>query len=293
MSDLLQTIVDGIADGSVYGAIALALALIYRSTGVVNFAQGSMAMLATFGAWALLQAGAGLVVAILLAVVLAGVAGMALERVVIRRVEGRDELSVVIVTVGLTVFLDSLAVLIWGGDNRNFPSLFGDGVLTVGGARLGVAELGTAGLLLAVVGSVWLLLERTELGLSMRASAVDAQVARLLGVRVDRTLMIGWGLAAAIGALAGALIAPRLFLDVTFMSGVLIYGLAAACLGGFDSPVGAVLGGWIVGLAESLTTGYLDFIGSDLRVLVPFTVIVVVLLIRPNGLFGTREVVRV
>lgn len=293
MSDLLQTIVDGIADGSVYGAIALALALIYRSTGVINFAQGSMAMLATFGAWALIQAGAGLALAILLAVVLAGVSGMALERVVIRRVEHRDELSVVIVTVGLTVFFDSLAVLIWGGDNRNFPSLFGDGVLTVGGARLGVAELGTAGLLLAVVGAVWLLLERTELGLSMRASAVDAHVARLLGVRVDRTLMLGWGLAAAIGALAGALIAPRLFLDVTFMSGVLIYGLAAACLGGFDSPVGAVLGGWIVGLAESLTTGYLDFIGSDLRVLVPFTVIVVVLLIRPNGLFGSREVVRV
>ena len=146
--------------------------------------------------------------------------------------------------------------------------------------------------LLAVVGAAVPVFQRTKIGLAMRAVSMNPDSSRLVGISVGRTLMIGWGLAALVGALAGALIAPRLFLDANFMGGVLIYSFAAATLGGFDSPFGAVLGGWIIGVAETLAGAYVDFIGADLKILVPLVVILVVLLFRPTGLFGSAEVAR-
>jgi branched-chain amino acid transport system permease protein len=293
MDQLIQTIAAGLADGSVYGALALAIALIYRSTGVINFAQGEMAMLSTFGAYALIQGGFPVVLAIIAVALGSGVVGMAFERVVIRPVESRDELSIVILTIGVLILIDAAALQVWGPNSRNFPSMFGDGIVTVFGTRLGWDTIGTVLTLVGVLTAVWYLLERTDIGLAMRAAATDPSTARLLGVKVDRTLMLGWGSAAAVGALAGALIAPNLFLNVNFMSGVLIYALAAASLGGLDSPFGAVIGGWVVGLAESITVTYLGFIGPDLGILVPLAVIVVVLMVRPSGLFGHAEAVRV
>ena len=147
-------------------------------------------------------------------------------------------------------------------------------------------------MLLVVVGLLYLLFQKTKLGLAMRAAAANPASARLVGIGVGRTLMIGWGLAALLGALAGVLVAPQLFLDVNFMGGVLVYSFAAATLGGFDSPKGAVIGGWIIGVAETLAGEYIGFIGSDLTILVPLAIIFVVLLVRPNGLFGSPEVVR-
>jgi branched-chain amino acid transport system permease protein len=146
--------------------------------------------------------------------------------------------------------------------------------------------------LIAVVALLFAVFQRTKIGLAMRAVSLNPDSSRLVGISVGRTLMIGWGIAALVGALAGALIAPRLFLDVNFMGSVLIYSFAAATLGGFDSPFGAVLGGWIIGIAENLAGTYIDFIGSDLKILVPLIAILVVLLVRPTGLFGSAEVAR-
>jgi len=292
MTEFVQLVVDGIADGSIYGAVALSLVLIYRTTGIVNFAQGEMAMFSTFVAWGLIETGLPLAAALALTLVLSFVGGMIIERVIIRPVEGGEPLVLVIVTLGLLVLLNSGAGWIWGFSNRSFPSLFGNDSVDVAGVRIDVESLGIVAVMLTVVGLVFLFTQRTKLGLAMRAVAMNPDSSRLSGIPVGRTLMVGWGLAALVGALAGALIAPRLFLDVNFMGGVLIYAFAAATLGGFDSPIGAVMGGWIIGVAETLAGNYVDFIGADLKILVPLAIILVVLLIRPSGLFGSSEVAR-
>ena len=290
MEQFLQLVVDGFAVGSVYGALALALVLIFRSTGIVNFAQGEMAMFSTFIAWGLLQADVPLGAAIAAALGISFVAGMLIERVIVRPVEGRDPLTLVIVTLGLFILINSAAGWIWGFNNRAFPGLFGDDTINLAGVRVEVESIGMAGVMLAVVGLVYLLFRFTRIGLAMRAVANNPESSRLAGISVGRTLMVGWGLAALVGALAGALIAPRLFLDVNFMGGVLIYSFAAATLGGFDSPFGAVIGGWIIGIAETLAAYYVDFIGADLKILVPLAIIMVVLLIRPSGLSNPPRV---
>ena len=292
MTEFIQLVIDGIADGSIYGAVALSLVLIYRTTGIVNFAQGEMAMFSTFVAWGLIEAGLPLGAALALTLVLSFLGGMIIERLIIRPVEGGEPLVLVIVTLGLLILLNSGAGWIWGFSNRSFPSLFGNDSIEVAGVRIDVESLGIVAVMLTVVGLVFLFTQRTKLGLAMRAVAMNPESSRLSGIAVGRTLMVGWGLAAAVGALAGALIAPRLFLDVNFMGGVLIYAFAAAALGGFDSPIGAVVGGWIIGVAETLAGNYVDFIGADLKILVPLAIILVVLLIRPSGLFGSREVAR-
>ncbi len=290
MGRFLQVVVDGIADGSIYGALALALVLIFRSTGIVNFAQGEMAMFATFVAWGLHDSGRPLWLALLGAFVLAFLGGMAVERVIIRPVEGGRPLNVVIVTLGLFILVNALAGWIWGFTNRGFPRIFPSGTAGLGEVALSVESLGIIAVLLAVVGLLWLLFQRTKLGLAMRAAAQDPDSSRLVGIRVGRLLMLGWGLAALLGALAGVLVAPRLFLDVNLMGGVLIYAFAGAALGGFDSPLGAVVGSWIIGVTENLAGTYVSAIGADLKVLVPLAIIFVVLLVRPSGLFGAAEV---
>jgi branched-chain amino acid transport system permease protein len=292
MERFVQVIVDGLATGSLYGALALAVVLIYRSTGIVNFAQGEMAMFSTFIAWGLLEAGLPLALALLGTLVFSFVAGMLIERVIIRPVEGGEVLTMVIVTLGLYILVNSAAGWIWGFGNRSFPSLFGDGSFDLAGVRISVESIGIVAVLIAIVGILFAVTQRTKVGLAMRAVSLNPDSSRLVGISVGRTLMIGWGIAALVGALAGALIAPRLFLDVNFMGGVLIYSFAAATLGGFDSPLGAVLGGWIIGVAENLAGTYVDFIGSDLKILVPLIAILVVLLVRPTGLFGSAEVAR-
>ncbi len=292
MERFVQVVIDGWATGSLYGALAVAVVLIYRSTGIVNFAQGELAMFSTFIAWGLIQAGLPLGLALLATLAISFVGGMLIERVIIRPVEGGEVLTLVIVTLGLYILVNSLAGWIWGFGNRAFPSLFGDSQFDVAGVSIAVESIGIVVVLLAVVGLLYVIFQRTKIGLAMRAVSMNPDSSRLVGISVGRTLMIGWGIAALVGALAGALMAPRLFLDVNFMGGVLIYSFAAATLGGFDSPFGAVLGGWIIGIAESLAGTYIDFIGADLKILVPLVAILVVLLFRPTGLFGSAEVAR-
>ena len=292
MAQFVQLVVDGVAIGSIYAALALALVLIFRSTGIVNFAQGEMAMFSTFVAWGLVQGGVPLGVALLGALAVSFLGGMAIERVLIRPVEGGEPLTILIVTLGLFILVNSAAGWIWGFENRGFPRALPGGSAELAGVRLAWESLGMVAVVLAVVGLLYLLFERTKLGLAMRASAANPASSRLVGIPVGRMLMLGWGLAALIGAVAGVLVAPQLFLDVNFMGGVLVYAFAAATLGGFDSPKGAVVGGWIIGVTETLAGNYIEFIGSDLTILVPLAIILGVLLVRPNGLFGSPEAVR-
>jgi branched-chain amino acid transport system permease protein len=289
----IQQVISGLASGAIYASLAVALVLIYRSTDIVNFAQGEMAMFSTFIAWQLLQGGATYWVAIGATLVLAFVGGLLIERVIIRPVEGRQELTIVIVTIGLFIFLNALAAFRWSSQVRGFPSPVPARNVVLGPVHVGVNALAILAIVAVVVGLLFLLFAKTRLGLVLRAVAENPDSSRLVGIRVGWMLALGWGLAAAVGALSGVLVAPILFLSPTMMQSVLIFAFAAATLGGFESPLGAVVGGLVVGVSENLAGTYISAIGSDLKIVVPIIIIVGVLLVRPQGLFGQARLERV
>ncbi|MET8681909.1 branched-chain amino acid ABC transporter permease [Streptomyces sp. NPDC004647] len=292
MTEFLQQVVEGLGSGSVYASLALALVLIHRFTGIVNFAQGELAMISAYVAWQLVASGMPFWLALPVTLVVSFAGGMLIERLVIRPVEGGPELTMVIVTVGLFIFVNAVAGLIWSFTVKDFPQPFPDGGIDLAGVSVGWSTLGIIGVVAGVMGLLYLLFQHTGTGLVMRAVASNPASARLSGIRVGRVLMLGWGLAATVGALSGVLVAPLLFLEPNMMGGVLIYAFAAATLGGFDSPVGAVAGGLVVGVAETLAGAYVGFVGADLKIGVPLLIILVVLLVRPQGLFGRAAVER-
>lgn len=292
MADFIQQIVVGLGSGAIYASLALALVLIYRFTGIVNFAQGELAMFSAYIAWTFLDAGVPFWIALPITLAISFVGGMLIERIVIRPVEGAPELTIVIVTVGLFIFVNAAAGWIWSFLIKDFPNPFPDGALRAGGVSVGYSTLGVLAVVGVVMGLLYLLFRHTKIGLGMRAVATNPESARLVGIRVGWVLALGWGLAATVGAVSGIMVAPLLFLEPNMMGGVLIYAFAAATLGGMDSPVGAVVGGLIVGVAETLAGAYVDVIGSDLKVGVPLAIILVVLLLRPQGLFGKAAVER-
>lgn len=293
MALFVQQVLGGIATGAIYASLALAIVLIHRSTGIVNFSQGEMAMFSTFVAWQLTALGVPIWGAIPIAVALSLAGGMLIERVVVRPVEGSSVLTVVIVTIGLLLIFNQGAGWIWGFLVKDFPNPFPTQVWVLGEVRLTAHTIGILGVLLATMGVLYLLFRYTKAGLAMRAVATNPESARLVGIRVGRVLMLGWGLAAALGALSGTMVAPQLFLEPNMMFGVMLYAFASATLGGLDSPGGAVVGGLVVGVAENLAGTYIEAIGSDLKVLVPLLIIVAVLMVKPTGLFGRQEVARV
>ena len=291
MEIFLQQVVAGIATGGIYGALALALVMIYQATDVVNFAQGEMAMFSTYLAWSLLNAGVPYWAAFVATLAIALVGGILIERVVIRPVENAPILAIVIVCIGLLVILNSLAGWIYSYIQKPFPSPFPERPIRVGGVVFGAHDVGAIGVTLIVLLLLYLFFRYTPLGLAMRAAAQNPVSSRLCGIRVGWMLALGWGLAALVGAVAGMMIAPVVFLDPNMMAGILIYAFASATLGGFTSPGGAVLGGLIVGVVENLVGTYVRFIGTELKLTVALAIIIVVLLVKPSGLFG-RAVVR-
>ena len=293
MELLVSQVVTGLANGAVYASLALALVLIFRSTGVVNFAQGEMAMFSAYIMWQQLQWGVPLWGAFATTLVVSFLAGVAIQRLVIRRVEDAPELTVVIVTIGLFILINAGAGFIWSFFIKPFPSLFAGTGLGISALGISAQTVGTLLLVAAVMGVFTLALQRTTFGLSLRAAAVHPSSARLVGINVGWMLALGWGLAAAVGAVSGLLVAPVAFLEPNMMAGVMVYAFASATLGGFDSFHGAVAGGLIVGVAENLAATYVDAIGSDLKITVPLMIIVGVLLVRPSGLFGTPQLERV
>ncbi|MBF6336325.1 branched-chain amino acid ABC transporter permease [Nocardia abscessus] len=293
MAGFLQQIIEGLSAGAIYAGLALALVLIYRFTGIVNFAQGELAMFSAFLAWQFVQFGMPFWSALPATLAVSFLGGMLTERVVIRPVEGAPELTLVIVTVGLFFFVNAAAGWIWSYQVKSFPNPFPEGGLRGGGVTAGYAGLGVLAVVGVVMTLLYLLFRYTKIGLAMRAVAADPESAALVGIRVGTVLALGWGLAALVGAVSGVLSAPLLFLEPNMMGGVLIYAFAAATLGGFDSPGGAVAGGLIVGVAETLTGAYVDVIGTELKIGVPLLIILGVPLLRPQGLFGTAMVERV
>lgn len=289
MDLLFHQVLSGLATGGIYASVALALVMIYQATHLVNFAQGEIAMFATYLAWTLIQAGMPYWGAFFLTVVVAFIGGVVLERVVIQPVESAPILSVVIVFIGLLVIFNSVAGWIYSYTIKPFPSPFPSEPL-FGNPYVSSHELGSTAVTLAVLLMVFVFFRYTPLGLAMRAAAQNPVSSRLVGVRVGWMLALGWGLASAIGAVAGMMVAPVVFLEPNMMGGILLYAFAGALLGGIDSPGGAVLGGFIVGVLENVVGVYL---GTELKLTVALVIIVGVLVVKPSGLFGKVHVARV
>lgn len=285
MQQLITTVLTGLTLGMVYAAFALALVLIWRATRIVNFAQAPMAMITTYIALVLIDAGfsywLGFVVALLSGLLL----GALVEWLVIRHMVGKSEINAVILTLGLFIVIHGLAALIFGSRYRSFPAPFGLRGFQVGDTTIALTGFGVFTIVSVVVVMVLLVLlfRGTDVGLKMRAAAFNQEISRLLGVRVGRMLTLGWALAALVGSLSGLLIAGGGLVHPSYMDGVVVYGFVAAVLGGLESPPGAVAGGLILGLSLSLVSGY---VGSELVPLASLVILMAVLLVRPGGLFA-------
>ena len=294
MAAFFQQVVSGLASGSVYGSLALAIVLIHRATGVINFAQGEMATFSTYIAWTLTtNHGFSYWPAFAVTLLVSFAGGVGIHQAVIRPVERGPQIRVVIITIGLLLLINGLMTWIWSGEVRSVPSPFPARTLDAGGVVISVQDVGTIAVCFGTVVVLWAFFQFTKVGLALRAAAVNPEEARLVGVRVPWMLGLGWGLAAVLGAIAGMLTAPSVFLDPNMMQAVLLYAFAAAVLGGIDSPVGAVVGGLMLGVGLNLLGAYVDVVGSDLRLPAALLVILVVLLVRPAGLFGKRQVKKV
>jgi branched-chain amino acid transport system permease protein len=290
MEAFIHQVLGGLATGGIYASVALALVMIYQATHLVNFAQGELAMFSTYIAWSLINAGVPYWAAFALTVVLSFVFGVVIERVIIRPVENAPVLSVVVVFIGLLVILNSVAGWIFTYTIKTFPSPFPEKPI-LGITYISPHELGAVGVTLVVLLLLYSFFRFTPLGLAMRAAAQNPESSRLVGIRVGWMLALGWGLAAAVGSVAGMMVAPIVFLDPNMMAGILLYAFAAALVGGVDNPAGAVFGGFLVGVLENVMGAYV--VGNDLKLSVALVLIIGVLVVKPSGFFGKAHVTRV
>jgi len=290
MEALLYQLFSGLANGIIYGSVALALVMVYQATHHINFAQGEMATFSTFIAWALMQAGWSYWAAFFITVAGSFAGGLLVQRIVLRPMEMAPVLTNVIVFIGLLLIFNALSGMLFDHAIKSFASPFPKNSWFAT-KYFSAHQLGSAGVLLLVLGALFAFFRYTRVGLAMRAAAQNPDSAKLVGIRVSWMLGLGWGLAAAIGAVAGMMIAPIVFLDPNMMGGILLYGFAGALLGGIDTPLGAVIGGLVVGVLENLLGAYV--IGTDLKLTVALVLIVGTLTLRPDGLFGRKVVSRV
>ncbi len=300
----VQLFVDGLAQGSIYAALALAIASVNQVTGLINFAQSGMAVLSAYIGLAVVNWLApafgpaliafAIVIAIIVALAFSFVFGASIERLVMRRFERGNEDTATVATIGLLTLIGGVVGLVWTYNYQAFPSFFPIAQSFMdGGIGISVWSLTTFLAIVVIMGALQLLFTRTKLGLGLRAVADNPGSAALSGLKVGRLLMVGWGLAAVLGAVGGILIAPKLQLTPNMLDGALVYALAAVVVGGLDSPIGAVIAAWGIAIVENLSAAYLPFVGQDLKVAVPFVFLVIILIVRPQGLFGRRTVVRV
>ena len=288
MEFFIQQLVAGLTSGAIYACVALGLVMIFVSTDHINFAQGEMAMFATYLAWAMIDAGIPYWAAFVATILIAFSGGLFIQRVILKPLETAPVLSLVVCFIALLSFFNALAGMIWSYTIKQFPSpfppkdVFGNGLVSI-------QQIGVVAVTLIMLGILTVFFRYTTLGLAMRAAAQNASSARLMGVRVSWMLALGWGLAASIGAVAGMLVAPIVFLDPNMMTGILVYGFAGALVGGIGNPMGAVAGGFIVGVLENLVGSYI--IGNELKLTFALAIVIGVLLLKPAGLFG-RVIVR-
>ncbi len=297
MELLLARIFDGFSIGATYGLIALALVMIYKATTLINFAQGEMAMLGTFVVLVLsTERGVPIWIAVVIGMVISALAGAAIERTLIRPFDPSDHLPLVIITLGLFLVFGALAGIVWRFDPRAFPRMFPAGnALSFGVATLTWYTVFVTITVFVVVGLLTLLLNKTKIGLAFRAVSSNLESSELSGIRVGPTLQFGWALAAAVGTLAASIYVadPIRQLEPSVMARVLIFSAAAAALGGLDSLWGAIIGGIAIGLVQSIVVQYVPFLPNELSLAAAVAVLVLVLLFRPSGLFGTPQVERV
>lgn len=293
METFLQQLISGLATGGIYASVALALVMIYHATDHLNFAQGEMAMFSTYIAFTLIGIGVPYWVTFFLTLVISFIAGALIERVIVRPVEGTSILNEVIVFIGLLVIINSLAGWIFTYDIKPFPSPFSETPIQIGEVVFSAHDVGSIVVTVLVLLLLASFFRFTNLGLAMRGAAENPASARLVGVNVGKMLAIGWGLAAAIGAVAGMMVAPVLFLDPNMMGGVLLYAFSSALLGGISSPFGAVVGGFTMGVLENMLGTYVPFIGNELKMTVALVIIILVLIFKPSGLFGKVKLTRV
>jgi branched-chain amino acid transport system permease protein len=286
----LQQTLGGLATGAIYALLALAVVMIYQAIDHFNFAQGEMAMFSTFIAWQLIAWGLPYWLAFAACLVISFVGGMAIERIIFAPIHDAPVLSHIVIFIALTLIFNAGAGFIWEFTIKVFPSPFPD-TLPFKTNLIGPHEVGIIGVTLVLLGLIFAFFRFTPVGLAMRAAAADPASARLVGISVRKMLALGWGLAAAIGAVAGMMIAPVVFLEPNMMLGILLYGFAGAVVGGLTSPGGAVIGGFMMGVLENLAGTYL--IGSELKLTFALVVIITVLLFKPAGLFGRVVVQRV
>jgi branched-chain amino acid transport system permease protein len=293
MQQFAQQVLAGLSDGAIYASLALAIVLIYRATHLLNFAQGEMGMFATYIAWALVSHhGFSYWPAFLVTLAISFAGGIGIHSVVIRPLDRAPELTVVMATIALFVILNGLASWIWGPEEKILPSPFPNDTWDVGGVQISQQNVGVIALVLGCVVLLWLFFRFTKAGLVLRAAAVNQQASRLLGVRVSWMLALGWGLAAVLSAVSGMMAAATFYVfNPSYMQVVLIYAFAAAVLGGLESPVGAFVGGLLLGVTITLLGSYVHAIGPELQLPVALVILLGVLLLRPAGLFG-RVVVR-
>jgi branched-chain amino acid transport system permease protein len=301
MEQLIQQVASGLANGAIYACLALALVMIFVSTDHINFAQGEMAMFSAYLVWQMLQWGLNFWIALPAVAFLSFLIGVGIERIILRPLHNAPILSVVVVFIGLLAIFHSLAGAIWGHTIKVFPSPFPN-VTFVGSGYIGPHQIGMVVVTLMLLVALFAFFRFTPLGLAMRAAAQNPASARLAGIRVDWMLALGWGLAAAIGAVAGTLVAPAVYLEPNMMASILLYGFAGALVGGIASPGGAVAGGFIVGVLENLVAYFgnllekssgVYIVGNGEKLTVALIIVITVLTLKPSGLFGRVTVKRV
>lgn len=289
----LQQLLNGLATGAIYASLGLALVLIYRTTNIANFAQGEMATFSAFLTWQLTEFGLPIGWAILISIGLSLIMGALTYALIVRPVQYKDEMTIIIVTLGLFLAYNSATGAIWGFMQKASPSPLPVHTWTIGTLRIGAELLAFVAVLVIISIGLYVLFQRTRLGMALRAAASNAQSAQLVGIPYTAMMTLGWGMAAALGSVSGALVASRLTLDPNMMGDVIIYAFAAAVVGGLSSYLGAVVGGVVVGVSQSFSTAYLPALGADLQIIVPLLLIVAVLIVKPEGLFGKAVQARV
>jgi branched-chain amino acid transport system permease protein len=292
MDVFAQQLIAGVADGAIYACIALALVTVFRATGHVNFAQGEMAMFSTFIAWQMMRWGLSYWTAFAGAIAISFAAGVVIDRLLFKPIRAEAPLSHIVMFVGLLAVLNSGAASIWDFTSRPFPAPFGTDPL-LGSDLLSTNQATIIATTLLLLALLHVFFRYTSIGLAMQAASENPESARLVGIRVEWMISLGWGMAAAIGAIAGILVAPIVFLEPNMMIGILVYGFAGAVLGGLSSPCGAVCGGFAVGIVENLAGTYVPKFGGELKFTIALFIIVVVLVVKPTGLFGTKQSLRV
>ena len=292
MELFLHQVIAGIATGGIYACMALAIVMIYQAIDHLNFAQGEMAMFSTFIAWQLIQWEVPYWAAFFITLALSFAGGYLIERLIMRPIHNAPILSHVALFIALFAVINSLAGFIWEYQIKSFPSPFGTHSV-LGEGLVSAHDAGMTGVTVALLVLLFLFFRYTRIGLAMRAAAANPESARLVGIRVEWMLALGWGMAASIGAVAGMLIAPVVFLEPNMMASILLYGFAGAVVGGLTSPGGAVIGGVLVGIIENLAGTFIPYVGSELKLSIALALIVFVLTVKPSGLFGRSVVHRV